>query len=908
MGNLRVVTRLVAGLKWENHRPNVAGGGIQANPAGALSARRRNGDRCMSTRTLLRLTFLAGLAAPVCAFALGVGPLAVRSALNENLDADVPLVVSNPGELMGLTVRIPQQQDFDRAGVERLATFSKLRVSVQTPPGGPNLIKITSTEPVRNPNFNLLLELVWPRGRLIREFTVQLDPELYANRRPPPPPPPPAILPAPAAAAAPAAAPPPRPALNLPPAPQVSLEGASTYGPIKAGETLSGIANRAQAPSGISTPQMMAILLAANPQAFTNGNPNALRKGAVLRVPSAQAVSGQSAAEAAAPAVSDLSVPPSAAPLSPPAAPDVAAAPPPPAVPGPVTPTSGPVSAQTPAVPLPPPLSPPPVPTPPSVVGTPSVVPPVALTPSSLPVGQQPQEIVPQASIPQAPATSPTATSGSTVTATATATATPPPNTATGTVTPPSGTAVTPATPPVESPKPVAPAPVKPPVQPVVEPEPSWFDNPVIWLGGALILLAIAALVLLPLLRRSARSSPATVEPVTEPVTGRPSAAQTAASPAADSPTRVVRPLDPAIVAALAPPAPAVAAPEPSSVSNLLRDIDLGVSNLPLSASDTAPQLIDRRTPLPDREPATASEHEKPSIPAMTLAKPSEPAQKSPARAELPTELQFGGMDFDFGDMKLQQTGSQPVELAPLEMKPAISGAKAGGLAPVPIDRMEPATEPASSSGAAMAAILAADETFAMELKPGHSADQTLDLDIKSRRSQPSELLPLEMMPLRSDQELLNRLPQGIDHPEPVTEPGTFSGVSAILSAQSAADAEASRAQVKQPPSPVDHKFDFADITQEVGRQTDDISLTKLDEDLRSFGDKTLDLAPMEVKSSPVMPENAMADYMETKLDLAMAYLDMGDQMGARSLLETVLQEGDSSQKQRANDILKKIA
>ena len=49
------------------------------------------------------------------------------------------------------------------------------------------------------------------------------------------------------------------------------------------------------------------------------------------------------------------------------------------------------------------------------------------------------------------------------------------------------------------------------------------------------------------------------------------------------------------------------------------------------------------------------------------------------------------------------------------------------------------------------------------------------------------------------------------------------------------------------------------------------------------------------------------ADYVETKLDLASAYLDMGDQMGARGLLEDVLREGDASQKKRAEDMLKKV-
>ncbi|MFZ1642097.1 MAG: pilus assembly protein FimV, partial [Candidatus Contendobacter sp.] len=113
----------------------------------------------------------------------------VRSALNQTFEAELPLVVNNPAELTGLVVRIPRQEEFDRVGVERLELLSKLRFSVQTSPGGPSFVKVTSLEPIRDPSFNLLLELVWPRGRLIREFVIQLDPELYANRRQPPPPP-----------------------------------------------------------------------------------------------------------------------------------------------------------------------------------------------------------------------------------------------------------------------------------------------------------------------------------------------------------------------------------------------------------------------------------------------------------------------------------------------------------------------------------------------------------------------------------------------------------------------------------------------------------------------------------------------------------------------------------------------
>ena len=166
----------------------------------------------MPTRILIRLFLLAGLAAPLCAFALGVGPLEVRSSLNQTFEAEIPLITNNPAELIGLAVQIPRQQDFDRAGVERLEFLSKLRFSVQTPPGGRNVIKVSSVEPVREPNFNLLIEMVWPRGRLIREFPVQLDPALYANRRPPSLPPPPAVAPLPVAVTPPVKAPPAVPA------------------------------------------------------------------------------------------------------------------------------------------------------------------------------------------------------------------------------------------------------------------------------------------------------------------------------------------------------------------------------------------------------------------------------------------------------------------------------------------------------------------------------------------------------------------------------------------------------------------------------------------------------------------------------------------------------------------------
>jgi pilus assembly protein FimV len=132
--------------------------------------------------------------------------------------------------------------------------------------------------------------------------------------------------------------------------------------------------------------------------------------------------------------------------------------------------------------------------------------------------------------------------------------------------------------------------------------------------------------------------------------------------------------------------------------------------------------------------------------------------------------------------------------------------------------------------------------------------------------------------------------------PEPVTEPPQVKPDSALPTA-SVPD--------KQPVPPVtDQKFEFTDVTQELKLQGRE-DLFKLDEDLRIFGADSFDLGQMEAASSD--GDNA-ADYVETKMDLATAYLDMGDQVGARSLLEEIVKEGDASQKQRAEELLKNMS
>lgn len=724
----------------------------------------------MPTRILIRLFLLAGLAAPLYAFALGVGQIEVRSSLNQTFEAEIPLITSNPVELIGLVAQIPRQQDFDQAGIERLGFLSKLRFAVQTPPGGPNVIKVRSIDPVREPSFNLLIELVWPRGRLIREFAVQLDPELYANRRPPSLPPPPVVALPPVAVAPPVVTPAAAPV--LPPAPPVSFEGASFYGPVKPGETLAAIVRKVPSSPTLSAPQMMAILLAGNPEAFVNGNPNTLRANAVLKVPTPQALGAPTAASAPVIAAVSVPAPPPIAEV--PAPPPIAEAPPPPIPPVTVQPISPPSATVA--------VAPPVIPPTPETGSTP---------PQPLSPVEQPQEIIPQASIPQ-PTPTPTATS-----------------TPTEAAAPPTASAPPEATPPPVVSRP----PVAAPPPPVVESEISWMDNPVVWIAIGLIVLAVGAVLMLPLLRRPARPQPAaesesafTREPVSRVEAPMSRTQSGEPQPRADSPpalrkveanSKATQPVTRFLSKDGDAAKPAAATP-PKPIGELIKDMDSeSDSDDTVIAGGKGAPLPAIKTPQFEAEPPTASITRRPSpftppSPSATPPKPTAPAP-SPME-ELPSELRMEGLDFDFGDFGIEKTVRPQEDLPPLELS---------------------------------------------SLKPA----------------------------------------------EPIPAP------SAIPS-------------LAKPGMP-DMKFEFTDITQEYGHSDADEPL-RLDAELPGLGDDdTMKMGKMDLAPGGRM--GTSSDYVETKLDLATAYMDMGDQMGARNLLNEVMQDGDAAQKQRAGELLKKL-
>jgi pilus assembly protein FimV len=243
---------------------------------------------------LPRLLVLGALLSPTTLYALGLGEIHLNSALNQPFDADIEVIAPTKDELADLKVTLASNDMFARYGIDRPAFLSNFDFAVSRGRDGQVTIKITSNRSVTEPFVTLLVEASWGRGRLLREYTVLLDPPVFMPNQPTTAPP----VTAPQSGArtegrierAPAEQPTrpvPTPETvtqeEAPSAPSQIASG-TTY-EVQRNDTLSRIArsvNPGASAGGIN--QTMIALFRANPDAFA-GNINRLRAGSVLRVP-----------------------------------------------------------------------------------------------------------------------------------------------------------------------------------------------------------------------------------------------------------------------------------------------------------------------------------------------------------------------------------------------------------------------------------------------------------------------------------------------------------------------------------------------------------------------------------------------------------------------------------------------
>ncbi len=120
---------------------------------------------------------------PTSSFALGLGEIEVNSFLNQPLNAEIQVISARPGEIDDLLVSLASREAFTRAGLARTRNLSELRFAVKkNEEGDQAVILVTTRSAVKEPFLNFLIEADWSKGRVLREFTVLLDPPFYANQ------------------------------------------------------------------------------------------------------------------------------------------------------------------------------------------------------------------------------------------------------------------------------------------------------------------------------------------------------------------------------------------------------------------------------------------------------------------------------------------------------------------------------------------------------------------------------------------------------------------------------------------------------------------------------------------------------------------------------------------------------
>jgi pilus assembly protein FimV len=310
----------------------------------------------LSQLALASLSAVTVLMSAAPAHALGLGRLNVQSSLGESLNAEIDIASMTPEEAASLQVRIASPETYRAAGVEYHPALASARVQLARRADGRPYLRVIGDRPVNEPFVDVILELNWAAGRLVREYTLLLDPSRSAVAQAPAAPATPAQLSAPAPSPAPqpavaaaepspaavqqpepvavtrsttvtesgiritvepidpsappraVAQPPARAAARVPAAParrtaaaapRPAARAADAAGQItvRRGDTLSKLARQVQ-PEGASLDQMLVSMFRTNPEAFSGNNMNRLRAGAILRVPDAAEVQGTDATEA----------------------------------------------------------------------------------------------------------------------------------------------------------------------------------------------------------------------------------------------------------------------------------------------------------------------------------------------------------------------------------------------------------------------------------------------------------------------------------------------------------------------------------------------------------------------------------------------------------------------------------
>lgn len=239
------------------------------------------------TLTSLSVATALGLLTPLPSYAFGLGQITLHSALNEPFRAEISVNALRDDERGNLEVRLASTQDFERAGLDRNFLLTQLKFEV-VEQANSTRIMVTSDVPIKEPFLGFLLAATTGQGKLLREYTVLLDPpkELYRDR---------VSSASPRTTVAPQTPATTSNSSRSQPAAWSSSRDVTSEYKVQSRETLWSIAERMRPSADITMQQMMIALLNANPGAFQQNNVNSLYAGSTLRIPSTDEITRLSA-------------------------------------------------------------------------------------------------------------------------------------------------------------------------------------------------------------------------------------------------------------------------------------------------------------------------------------------------------------------------------------------------------------------------------------------------------------------------------------------------------------------------------------------------------------------------------------------------------------------------------------
>lgn len=862
------------------------------------------------------------------AFALGLGEIDVKSSLNQRFSARIPLTDLSTEEAETLLVDLASPEDFIRAGLDRSDYLNTLSFVVKMDDGAPHIV-VSSRQIAREPYLGILLDVRSRAGRIQRQFTVLLDPPDYAQSKETPSATP--VLVEPTTTVAPSAA---KKAQKKSPDVTSTVAGqspahAETYGPVAVGETLWSVATRLRTNPNITMDQMQLALFKANPQAFENGNVGKLLKGATLKVPKETAIRsvGPNAAksrlqelraggsEAESPSVSRqpeaTKVPELTKPIEPTAPAPVVA--PKPAVP-PVTQAPAPavsVKPTTPAKPAP-------------VASTPA---PAQLTPSN-PAPAIPVAKPALAATAPAPVLPVTASAVAAVAPASTVASTEPDNvvgalpliaeTASSIVSDGASAVAAELTSSVQmqAVEPVKPY-IPPPVPPAPEPTPLFDDlqGPLTLAGGIAVVAGLLGWVLF---NRKKKAKPARVAPVVE-----------SRKPFNWQFWR--KNVEPAVKGKPGKSAPAASAPPPAAAfdeQQFERDFEAmqrpsspASGKIPSESQKVAPTLTDAEQ-LPNFD--------------STQMFDTPPSKPLPAVNSDAVDFDVAGK-FEAETLKIDLSTDDPLAEADFHLayglydEAALHLKQAAQKEPARLDIPTKLAEVYFRAGKAVDF-----QEVAEGLKSKLSQTEWAKIALMGKQLSPDSSLyqGIDTDALATDMDLAFDEPtQSVKSAKPASSPAPAAAESALdfeLTNFDLPKIEASKPAVDSDNSLEfnldDFNFSAPPLENQPKAQTSTSASTQVDAPLE-FDLSAFDLGSAGAEAENKLPNSddiklddfdlnmsedshaiSTGDEASTKLDLARAYVDMGDNDMARSLLNEVLQQGGATQKTEAQTLLSRLA